>query len=89
MLALILGNLKGGIDMGIEGRIEALEWAATERYNGKFNSLYYDAATAGKSFAYCNRLIDAALAICGHPAHAHRYDGRWSQAATTFLGLFA
>lgn len=73
----------------IGARIEKLEWAALKHYNERFSNLYYELAVDDKSVAYASCLIDAAMAICGHPAYAYKYNARWGQAAWTFLGLFA
>ena len=60
---------------------------AGNRYNERFDNIFYTRATKGKSTAYANTLIDEALAICRHPRYqvTHR---KWSAWAERFLAEF-
>jgi hypothetical protein len=41
--------------------------AAHKLYSERFHPGAYNRATEDKSVRYCKRLIDVALALCGHP----------------------
>jgi predicted urease superfamily metal-dependent hydrolase len=61
--------------------------AAMRRYHLRYDNELYRKATAGKSVAYANALIDEALAICGHP-HYRLSRRRWAVPARVFLLQF-
>jgi hypothetical protein len=47
--------------------LDQLHTAAMAMYNRRYNNTLYRAAVAGRSDTYANRLINAALGICGSP----------------------
>lgn len=61
---------------------------ASNRYHYNFDAKLYNAATKGKSIAYCNRLIDQAMAICGYPGYTFNRYARLSKKAISFLERF-
>lgn len=69
------------------GHVRAMADAAVNRYHYRFNSGIYSRAALGRSVGYANRLIDEALALCGHP-HYKLMRTTWDSKAIDFLRLF-
>jgi hypothetical protein len=61
--------------------------AAMSRYNKVYDNDVYTNATEGKGEYRCNRLLDSALALCGHPHFAFQ-ELAWDAAEWRFLALF-
>lgn len=67
-------------------------------YSHRYDNSLYSAATrymnadpnrnAPRQYARSQRLIDAALALCGSPYHRINPDARWTAAEIAFLNLF-
>ena len=71
----------------IQARYAALSLSADERYNERYNNDVYQKATAGKSVADSNLLIDDAMFLCG--SQYYRYsETDWDEDALAFLVLF-
>ena len=60
-----MSNLDKVRKIQINAGVEALK-----KYTSHFNNVLYRAATEDKPLAYANKLIDDALALCGHPEYA-------------------
>lgn len=68
-------------------RLDEMHVAAGARYNERYQNSVYLIATQGKSVAYCNRLIDDAMALCGCPFVKFSQKS-YDPFATGFLALF-
>ena len=53
-----------------EMQIRVASQDAHKKYSEHYDQFAYERATVGKGAAYCNRLIDYALAVCGSPYHS-------------------
>lgn len=65
---------------------------AMARYHNSFDGTgahLYRVATKNRSNRYANLLIDAALALCGHPSYSLNYSRKWSKAALAYLAHVA
>ena len=60
--------------------------AAQNKYERFFDNHLYSVAIQDKSNLYANRLIDAALSICGHTEFSD--DACWDDAGQAFLAKF-
>ena len=74
--------------LAIAAQIRRMTDIAISRYHAYFDNTSYCVATAGRSVAYANALIDESLALCGHPCYkvSHR---KWGKAALAHLANFA
>ena len=74
--------------LAIAAQIRRMTDQAMAMYYARYNNTSYLTATAGKSVAYANALIDESLALCGHPCYkvSHR---KWGKAALAHLANFA
>jgi len=71
----------------MQRNVQMQESRACQIYHTCYDNTSFYKATSEKTSKYANALIDAALAICGHPSYAltHR---NWSADAIAFLEKF-
>ena len=73
--------------MKIDDLAQGLVDEAMKKYHERYDNELYKAATDGRDPVYCNRLIDNALALSGHPDYKlDRYE--WSEEALAWLEKF-
>jgi hypothetical protein len=75
-------------DTAIHVSLSKRRRAAYDLYHERYDNNLYVAATRGKSVLYANQVIDAAMALCGHPDYTFPCYRTFCTETLEFLAAF-